>query len=146
MLPACALLQHCSMLPAYSVLEHCDTPYRLQARIAISQSGLGFSLQFPLFIPGTFAIDRRKNAARPQTGNFNYVCWAGRYGDRIPLGDRFSAPVQPGPEAHPASYTMSTGSFPGVKRPGHDVDNPPPSIAEVKEKVELYLYSTSGPS
>jgi len=28
-----------------------------------------------------------------------------------------SAPVQTGPGAHPASYTMGTGSFPGVKRP-----------------------------
>jgi hypothetical protein len=28
------------------------------------------------------------------------------------------------PEAHPASYTMGTGSFPGVKRPGRDVDHP----------------------
>jgi len=28
---------------------------------------------------------------------------------------RFSAPVQTGPGAHPASCTMSTGSFPGVK-------------------------------
>ena len=27
---------------------------------------------------------------------------------------RFSAPVQTGPEAHPASCTMGTGSFPGV--------------------------------
>ena len=33
-------------------------------------------------------------------------------------GARFSAPVQAGPGAHPASYTMRTGSFPGVKRPG----------------------------
>jgi len=30
-------------------------------------------------------------------------------------GARFSAPVQTGPGAHPASYTMGTGSFPGVK-------------------------------
>ena len=30
-------------------------------------------------------------------------------------GARFSAPVQTGPEAHPASCTMATGSFPGVK-------------------------------
>jgi hypothetical protein len=36
-------------------------------------------------------------------------------------------------------------SFPGVKRPGRGVDHPPPSIAEVKERVELYLYSPSGP-
>jgi len=31
------------------------------------------------------------------------------------VGARFSAPVQTGPGAHPASYTMGTGSFPGVK-------------------------------
>ena len=30
-------------------------------------------------------------------------------------GARFSAPVQSGPGAHPAYYTMGTGSFPGVK-------------------------------
>jgi len=34
---------------------------------------------------------------------------------RIPVAARFSAPVQTGPGAHAASYTMSTGSFPGVK-------------------------------
>jgi len=39
----------------------------------------------------------------------------GRYGDRIPVGARFSAPVQTGPGAHPASCTMGTRSFPGVK-------------------------------
>jgi hypothetical protein len=37
-------------------------------------------------------------------------------------------------------------SFPGVKRPGRCVDHPPPSSAEVKVRVELYLYSPSGPS
>ena len=36
-------------------------------------------------------------------------------------------------------------SFLGVKQPGHGIDHPPPSIAEVKERVELYLYSPSGP-
>jgi hypothetical protein len=52
-----------------------------------------------------------------------------------------SAPVQTGPGAHPASCTKGTGSFPGVKRPEHGVDHPPPSSTEVKERVELYLYS-----
>jgi len=47
---------------------------------------------------------------------------------------------------HPASYTMGTGSFPGVKRRGHGVDHPTLSKAEVKERVQLYLYSLSGPS
>jgi hypothetical protein len=59
---------------------------------------------------------------------------------------RFPAPVQTGPGAYPASCTKGTGSFPGVKRPGRGVDHPPPSSAEVKERVELYLYSPSGPS
>jgi hypothetical protein len=36
--------------------------------------------------------------------------------------------------------------IPGVKRPGRGVHHPPPSSAEVKERVELYLYSPSGPS
>jgi len=31
------------------------------------------------------------------------------------MGARLSAPVQTGPGAHPASCTMGTGSFPGVK-------------------------------
>jgi len=57
---------------------------------------------------------------------------------------RFSAPVQTGPGTHPASYTMGTGSFPGVKRSGRGVDHPPPSSAEVNERVKLYLYSTLG--
>ena len=33
-------------------------------------------------------------------------------------------------------------SFPGVKRPERGVDHPPASSAEVKERVELFLYST----
>ena len=61
-------------------------------------------------------------------------------------GARFSASVQTGPGAHPTSYTMGTGSFPGVKRPESGVDHPPLSSAEVKERVELYLYSPFGPS
>jgi len=37
---------------------------------------------------------------------------------------------------------MGTGSFPGVKRLGHGIDHPPPTSAKVKERVELYLYSS----
>ena len=59
---------------------------------------------------------------------------------------KVSTPVQPGPGAHSASCTMSTGSFPGVKRSGRGVDHPPPSSAEGKERVQLYFYSPSGPS
>jgi hypothetical protein len=84
-------------------------------------------------------------------GRYSVVGVATRYGLDGPgiesrWGARFSAPVQTGPGNHPASYTMGTGSFPGVKRPGRGVDHPTPSSAEVKERVELYLYSPSGPS
>jgi len=40
--------------------------------------------------------------------------WAGRSGDRIPVGVRFSASVQNGPGTHPALCTMGTESFLGV--------------------------------
>ena len=69
----------------------------------------------------------------------------GRSGDRIPVGARFSAPVQTGPGAYPASCTMGTGSFLGVKRPEHGVDHPPPSKCRGQERVGLYLYSPSRP-
>jgi hypothetical protein len=36
--------------------------------------------------------------------------------------------------AHPASCTMGTGSFQGVKRPGRGADHPPPSSAEVENE------------
>jgi len=41
------------------------------------------------------------------------------------LGARFSVPIQTGLRAHPAFYTVGTGSFPGVKRPERGVDYPP---------------------
>jgi len=36
--------------------------------------------------------------------------------------------------------------IPRGKWPGHVADHPPPYNTEVKERIELYLYSTSGPS
>jgi hypothetical protein len=57
-------------------------------------------------------------------------------------GARFFAHVQTGPEAHPASCTMRTGSFPGLKRPVRGAEHPPPSSAEVKEE---YSYTCTHP-
>ena len=44
---------------------------------------------------------------------------------------------QTGRGAHPASYTIGTGAFPGVNRSGRGVDHPPQSIAKVQERVKL---------
>ena len=60
------------------------------------------------------------------------------------MATRFSSPIQTSSGSPTASYKTGTGSFPEVKWPGRGVDYPPPSSAEVKERVELYLYSTSG--
>ena len=58
------------------------------------------------------------------------------------MGARFSSPIQTCPEAHPAYYTMSTGSLQGVKRPGRDADHLPPSSAEV---MKDYSYTSTPP-
>jgi len=54
-----------------------------------------------------------------------------------------SLSIRTGPGAHPASYTMGTGCFVGVKRLKRGIDHPSPSSAEVKELVELCMYSLS---
>jgi len=61
--------------------------------------------------------------------------------DRIPVGARFSAPVQTGPGAHAASCTRGTGSFPGLKS-GRGVTLTPHPLLE---RLEVYLYSPYGP-
>jgi hypothetical protein len=59
-------------------------------------------------------------------------------------GARFSAPVQTGPGAHPASCKMGTGSFPEVES-GRGVTLTPHPLLVLRSKkniVELYLYSS----
>ena len=60
---------------------------------------------------------------------YNYSLRAGRSRHRILAGAKFFAPVQPGTGAHPDSC-----------------DHPPPPSSEVKERVEVYVHSPSGPS
>jgi len=59
------------------------------------------------------------------------------------VGERFSLPIQTTPESHIASCTRL---FLRVKCPGCGIIHPPPSGAEVKERVELYPFSPSRPS
>jgi hypothetical protein len=50
-------------------------------------------------------------------------------------GTRFSAPVQTGPGAHPATCTMGSGSFPGVES-GRDVTLTPHPLLVPRSKTE----------
>ena len=61
-------------------------------------------------------------------------------------GRNFSQPsrLALGPTQSPVQ--LVTSPFTGVKAAGGGVDHPTPSSAEVKERVELYLYSPSGTS
>jgi hypothetical protein len=94
----------------------------------------------------TFWKAKRRWDGSGQLSRFSDLQRDLRSGDRMPLRVRFSAPVQIGPGAHPASYTMGTGSLPReVKRTGRGIDHLLPFSTKVKERVELYLYP-SGPS
>jgi hypothetical protein len=81
-----------------------------------------------------------------QCSEYSDLLWSGRSADQLLEGVRFSAHIQTGPGAHQASDKMGTRSFLGVKWLGNDADHPPPMSAEVKERVDLYVYSPSGPS
>jgi hypothetical protein len=50
-----------------------------------------------------------------------------------------------GPTEPPIQWVPVALSL-GVKRPGREADHLPPSTAEVKECVELYLHSPNTPS
>jgi hypothetical protein len=56
--------------------------------------------------------------------------------------------MQTSSEAHPASKPTCTGGpFPkGKAPPGRDADHSPPSSAEVKNELELYLFSHLTPA
>jgi hypothetical protein len=81
------------------------------------KAGLNVSKELPELFVNCFEV-RTINRGRDSS-----VGIATRYGLEDPgiesrSGSRFSAPIQTGPGAHPASCTMGTGSFPGVKGAG----------------------------
>jgi hypothetical protein len=67
--------------------------------------------------------------------------------DRITVGGQdFLHSYRPALGTPQPPVQWVSGSFLGVKWLGHGVDHPLPSNAEMKERVELYIYSFSGPS
>jgi len=69
---------------------------------------------------------------------------AGWSGDQIPLGVRFSTPVQTDPGAHPASCKMVRGLSWGYNGWGIALATHQYGT-KVQGRVELYLYSPSVP-
>jgi hypothetical protein len=68
-----------------------------------------------------------------------------RQNKRIPVGVKIFLLVQTGTGAYPSLvYNLYWVSFLGVKRPGRGVNQSLQSSAEVKESVELYLFSPLG--
>ena len=65
--------------------------------------------------------------------------------DRIPVGSRFSTPVQTGPAGHPVWWQWVLGLFPGCKVAGDWHWPPTPSSTEVKERSELYVHIYTPP-
>jgi len=68
------------------------------------------------------------------------VEWLEGPGIEYPWGTRFPVTVQTSPGAHPSFNTMSTVSFPGVKRLEQDVDHPTHTAPKLKKQ---YSYTST---
>jgi len=85
-----------------------------------------------LFELQTYVTDYLRNLMPHSVGRDSSVGIATRYGlyglgSNPGGGEIFRPPSRPALGAHPASYTVGTGSFPGVKRPGRGVYHPLPA-------------------
>ena len=71
-----------------------------------------------------------------QDSSVGIVTRYGLDGSRIESrwGAIFSAPVLTGSEAYPTSYKVSTGSFPGVKRPMYGIVHPSNLVLKLKKE------------
>jgi hypothetical protein len=81
-----------------------------------------------------------------ERSRYSDLLWAGRSGDPDPLEAKFLTTVKPTQEPTQPPIQWVQGLFLGVKRPERGVDHPPPSSADVKERVEVYLHFPCMPS
>jgi hypothetical protein len=86
------------------------------------------------------------NCGPVQSSLYSDSLRAGRSGNRIPVAERFFAALQTESEAYPTFCTISTILVLWGKAVGTCRRPPTPSNTEVRERVEPYFYSPSGPS
>jgi hypothetical protein len=111
---------------------------QLQSMVSLSAQNL-FLLENGALKVDSSCVERRSKS-RYQLGKFHHhnESWKDstqcfEYWNMLPsifdyivkVGARFSPSAQTGPGDHTASYTIGTGSFPGVKRQGRGVDHAP---------------------
>jgi hypothetical protein len=79
--------------------------------------------------------DSCDNTKSPQRCLYRYSLRRVRFGDRIPVGARFPAPVQTGPGANPDSYKMGTESlFQGKRGRGVALTTHPHLVPRLKKQ------------
>jgi hypothetical protein len=107
------------------IFEVCN--FRLLRRLSSGlSSSVGIETDYGLDGPG---IERMQEA------DDGFVwCIVFHVNKKTPVVARYFVYFQTGPGAHPATCTMGTESFPGVKRPGCGADHPPPSSAVVENE------------
>ena len=114
----------------YRLLASNQATKGYQRRILIRWSGPSQANTIPCNYTSLSTWQSDKNV--PNASTFNRFINSSWYGDRMPVDDEtFSTrPYQPwGPPS--LLYNGHQISFPGVKRPGHGIDHPPPSFARL---------------
>jgi hypothetical protein len=145
-----AFKAYCAILVRRSNFCHQASP-RVTTREHPAAEGGTVGEKCPVILP-KYLTKLTDNTQRHQVGRDSSVDMATRYrldGPRIQsrCGDEIfsTCPYRTwGPPN--LLYNRNRVPFPGVKRSGRGVDHPPSSGAEVKERVEPYLYSPCGPS
>jgi hypothetical protein len=100
------LVVTCSNSNKFDTMKICKTKYQAETGNILAENRHTCNLHI-LCELSNYVVGRDSSVV------YSDLLRAGQSRDRIPMGARFSAPIQIGPGALPASYTMGTGSFLG---------------------------------